>query len=224
MRTDCNPEHIRKAAASLDAETLLTPEVLRNTRIISYDPGETVMSSGEAVTSVSVLLRGSLRIYSISENGKLATVAVANPPQMFGDIEFLKGYETLHYVVAETRAATLSFSLSDVRAYLSEQVAFYRLICNNLIEKLYSTSSNYSKVLLYNTRKLLARQLLQHCDSEGVVLCKSKDLAEHLGVTPRHISRLITELERQGAISRVCGRRLQVTDRLLLSQYAKDTE
>lgn len=224
MRTDSNPEHIRQAAASVGAESLLIPEVLRNTRIAEYEAGETIMFSGDAVTAVSVLLRGSVRIYSVSENGKLVTVAVAKPPQMFGDIEFLKGHETLHSVVAETSTALLCFTLEDVRDHLSSQVAFYRLICNNLIEKLYNTSYNYSKVLLYDTKKLLAQQILENCDDTGVVRCKSKELAEHLGVTPRHISRLITELEKKGVVSRQYGRRLRVVDRQLLLRYVQNTE
>ena len=101
---------------------------------------------------------------------------------------------------------------------------FYRLICNNLIEKLYNTYYNYSKVLLYDTKKLLAQQILENCDDTGVVRCKSKELAEHLGVTPRHISRLITELEKKGVVSRQYGRRLRVVDRQLLLRYVQNTE
>ena len=216
MWTDSNPERIRWAAASLGVESLMQPEVLRNTRIAVYEAEETVMSSGDPVTSVSVLLRGTMRIYSVSENGKLVTVAIAKPPQMFGDIEFLQGHDTLHSVVTETRAELLCFSLGDVRNYLSENVGFYRMICNNLIEKLYNTSYNYSKMLQYDTRTLLAQRILQNCDENGTVCCKNKELAEYLGVTPRHISRLITELEQEGVLSREGGRRLRVTDWRLL--------
>lgn len=184
MWTDSNPERIRWAAASLGVESLMQPEVLRNTRIAVYEAEETVMSSGDPVTSVSVLLRGTMRIYSVSENGKLVTVAIAKPPQMFGDIEFLQGHDTLHSVVTETRAELLCFSLGDVRNYLSENVAFYRMICNNLIEKLYNTSYNYSKMLQYDTRTLLAQRILQNCDENGTVCCKNKELAEYLGLHP----------------------------------------
>ena len=118
--------------------------------------------------------------------------------------------------MTETRAELLCFSLGDVRNYLSENVAFYRMICNNLIEKLYNTSYNYSKMLQYDTRTLLAQRILQNCDENGTVCCKNKELAEYLGVTPRHISRLITELEQEGVLSREGGRRLRVTDWRLL--------
>ena len=46
MWTDSNPERIRWAAASLGVESLMQPEVLRNTRIAVYEAEETVMSSG----------------------------------------------------------------------------------------------------------------------------------------------------------------------------------
>ncbi len=57
-------------------------------------------------------------------------------------------------------------------------------------------------MLQYDTRTLLAQRILQNCDENGTVCCKNKELAEYLGVTPRHISRLITELEQEGVLSR----------------------
>lgn len=224
MRTDSNPEHIRQAAAAVGAEDLLTPEVLQNTRIAIYKAGETVMSSGDMVTAVSVLFSGRMRIYSVSENGKLVTVAIAKPPQMFGDIEFLQGRETLHSVIAETQASILCFALRDVYLHLSKQVTFYRMICCNLVEKLYSTSYNYSKALQYNAKRLLIQQILQNSSADGIVCCRNKELAEYLGVTPRHVSRLITELERMGAISRIYGHRLKIVDREQLLSCVIETE
>ena len=212
MVTDKSPERIRQVAAELGAESLLLPEVLRNTRIVSYEEGETMMTSGDPVEEVSVLFRGAMRVYSVSESGKLVTVAVARPPEMFGDIEFLQGRDTLHSVVAETQSEVLCFALRDVRTYLAENVVFYRMICNNLIEKLYNTSSNYSRVLQYPTKTLLAQYLLRSREADGIVSCKSRELAEYLGVAPRHISRLITELVEEGAVARESGRRLRVTD------------
>ena len=212
MVTDKSPERIRQVAAELGAESLLLPEVLRNTRIVSYEEGETMMTSGDPVEEVSVLFRGAMRVYSVSESGKLVTVAVARPPEMFGDIEFLQGRDTLHSVVAETQSEVLCFALRDVRTYLAEHVVFSRMICNNLIEKLYNTSSNYSRVLQYPTKTLLAQYLLRSREADGIVSCKSRELAEYLGVTPRHISRLITELVEEGAVARESGRRLRVTD------------
>ena len=195
MVTDKSPDRIRQVAAELGAESLLLPEVLRNTRIVSYEEGETMMTSGDPVEEVSVLFRGAMRVYSVSESGKLVTVAVARPPEMFGDIEFLQGRDTLHSVVAETQSEVLCFALRDVR-----------------IEKLYNTSSNYSRVLQYPTKTLLAQYLLRSREADGIVSCKSRELAEYLGVTPRHISRLITELVEEGAVARESGRRLRVTD------------
>ena len=115
-------------------------------------------------------------------------------------------------MVAETQSEVLCFALRDVRTYLAENVVFYRMICNNLIEKLYNTSSNYSRVLQYPTKTLLAQYLLRSREADGIVSCKSRELAEYLGVTPRHISRLITELVEEGAVARESGRRLRVTD------------
>ena len=223
MRVDSSSKRIRQVAASLGIESLLRPEVLRNTRITTYEPGETVMFSGDPVTEVSVLFEGIMQICSVSENGKLVTVAVSRPPQMFGDIEFLQGHSTLHSVVAKTKASLLSFAWEDVQLYLAEDVVFYRMICNNLITKLYDTSYNYPNLLQHSTKTLLAQRLAQNCDAEGLVLCKCKELAEYLGVTPRHISRLITELEQEGAVMREGSRRIRICSWEKLLEFTENS-
>lgn len=219
MRANFTSEDIQNEAASLGIESILTPTILCNTRIMSFQRGESIMTSGEPVEFVSVLLCGLARICSVSEDGRQVTVDTVGPNQLLGDIECLKRTSALHNVVAETEVKLLSFAIEDVKSHLLNEPIFYRLICDNLIEKLYHTSGNYAKLLKYDTKQLLIHYMLENCDKNGRILCKYKDLAELCGVTQRHISRLVSELMAEGFITRESQRRLKIIDRAAISQY-----
>lgn len=204
---------LRQYAAKIGAEELLTPEVEVRARMVTCEAGQTVMEIGEEIHRLQILVEGYLTVYSISEAGKLCIVGHIGPPQMLGDIEYMQGVSSLHSVRAETHAVLLSFPIEDVHQYLSRNIAFYRLMCNNLIDKLYSTSSAYAKNLLYPAKNRFARYLLERVDETGAIHFSAKAASEYLGITARHMSRLITEMEQEGLLCRKKARILQILDR-----------
>lgn len=220
MNYDHSRTKLRQYAAKIGAEDLLTPEVEAGACLVTYDAGETIMDTGEDIRQILILVEGVFRVYSISEKGKLGVVARSSPPQMLGDIEYMQDLNALHSVQAETRATLISFPIEDVRRYLSGNIAFYRMICNNLIEKLYNTSGAYSKALLYPSKNRLAGYLLERLDGDGCVYFRANEASEHLGITPRHMSRLITAMEREGILCRDRAKTLRILDLNTLTKLA----
>lgn len=210
-KTDALSE-LRRRAEQIGIGELLTPEVEAGTRVVTYKAGQTVMVAGDEIRQVLILVEGILQVYSISEKGKLGIVAHSIPPQMLGDIEYMQGLNALHNVQAETDVVFISFPIDIVRRYLSLNIAFYRLICNNLIEKLYSTSEAYSRSLLYPAQNRFARYVLERMNGERLVYFKSGEAAEFLGITPRHMSRIITIMEKDGILCRERAKMLRVLD------------
>ncbi|MBQ9330998.1 MAG: Crp/Fnr family transcriptional regulator [Oscillibacter sp.] len=215
-KTDALSE-LRRCAKQIGAEELLTPEVEAGARVVRYAAGQTVMVAGDEIRQVLILVEGVLQVYSISEKGKLGIVAHAVPPQLLGDIEYMQGLNALHSVQTETDAVLISFPIALVRQHLSHSIAFYRLICNNLIEKLYRTSGAYSRSLLYPAQNRFARYVLERMDDAHTVHLKSSEAAEFLGITPRHMSRIITAMEKGGILCRDRAKTLRVLDPARLS-------
>ena len=203
---------LRRYAAKIGAEELLTPEVEAGAHLAVYKAGQSVMAAGDEIHQVLVLAEGVCLIYSISERGKLGIVAHSTPPQMLGDIEYMQGLRALHSVQAETDVVFISFPISIVRQYLSHNIAFYRLICNNLIGKLYHTSGAYSRSLLYPARNRVARYILERAGREGLVSFRTSEAADALGITPRHISRIITSMEQEDILRRERPKVLRITN------------
>ena len=137
-----NPDRVLAYARKAELEALLTPEVLPNAKVVIYPAGRSIMVAGDPIHQIQFLIEGTLCVYSIAGNGKQGIVARVGPPQILGDIEYIQNVHALHSVKAESAAALLCIPIADVKKYLSENIIFYRLICANLIQKLYETSSN----------------------------------------------------------------------------------
>ena len=156
------------------------------------------MAAGEEVRSLLILVSGAASISSLSPEGKFAVIAEAQPPHLLGDIEYLQNRPVLHDVHAKGPAALISVPAGALNGDM-ESLNFYRLVCRNLMRKLYNTSSAYSRALLYPAKNRLAAYLLENA-VDGRVYA----VAGILGITPRHLSRLLSSF-RVAGILQPCG-------------------
>ena len=152
--------------------------------------------------SLLILVSGAASISSLSPEGKFAVIAEAQPPHLLGDIEYLQNRPILHDVHAKGAATFISVP-SDALGGDMESLNFYRLVCRNLMRKLYNTSSAYSRALLYPATNRLAAYLLENA-VDGRVHIKGRAVAGILGITPRHLSRLLSSF-RVAGILQPCG-------------------
>ena len=160
------------------------------------------MPAGKEVRSLLILVSGAASISSLSPEGKFAVIAEAQPPHLLGDIEYLQNRPVLHDVHAKGPAALLSVPAGALNGDM-ESLNFYRLVCRNLMRKLYNTSSAYSRALLYPATNRLAAYLLENA-VDGRVHIKGRAVAGILGITPRRLSRLLSSF-RVAGILQPCG-------------------
>ena len=125
-------------------------------------------------------------------------MAEAQPPHLLGDIEYLQNRPVLHDVRTKGAAVLISVPAGALSGDM-ESLNFYRLVCRNLMHRLYNTSSAYSRALLYPARNRLAAYLLENA-VEGRVYMKGRAAAGSLGITPRHLSRLLGGFRRAGIL------------------------
>ncbi len=195
------------------AEELFEGDLQNEVTLEIYDPGEKLMVAGEPLRSFMILVEGTTRICAVSEEGKQVLVAEAVPPQMLGDIEFMDNEKTLHSVFAKDRVKTITISARALEEKFADSLNFYRFICANLMRKLYETSGAYSGSLLYDAKTRLINYLLSQGRDGEEFAFPVEITAELLGITSRHLSRLITELCELGAIERRPHRSLRILDR-----------
>lgn len=218
MRSERDAVKLKAYIDKYKLKDIFVPEVEKGASLFHYEKGEMVMRSGEPVNHFTILAAGKLRVFSVSEAGKMISIAVEDPPSLFGDIEILLKRDTLHNVVAETAVTLIAIPMTLTEQYLENNVAFYKLACSSTIEKLFRSSTSYSFTLLYPAKNRLARYFLDQ--GNGELLYHKNKLAEHFGITPRHLGRLLGEMEKEGMVLRTGRGRLQVMDAAELKKLA----
>lgn len=177
----------------------------------SFGPGECIYEQGFPLPFLSFLVKGKVKIYSISEEGKRLIVTFNKPLELYGDIELVQQVDILHTIEAVTlvHMAVLPLGLAHNWRQIDK---FNEILLQSISRKFLTKSSTLSFHLLHEADVKLASYLLSIShDEQGVFInplipkSELKMIAEFIGITVRHQNRCIQVFEREGIIKRVPG-------------------
>ena len=176
--------------------------------VIECQQGEVILRQGENLTSLYFLMRGKVKIYSTSVEGKRLIVTFNRPIQLFGDIEFLQQSTILNTVEAVGTVHLLRFSISEAKR-LQAETAFNAYLLEVISRKFYTKSEVLSFHLLNEATTRFASYLLSISHDENGQFKESfvnkKDLSEipeFIGITSRHQNRIIQKFIEEHILER----------------------
>ncbi len=82
-------------------------QLVKESRIVSYEPNEAVVEFGENADFLGVLLEGELAVCVPGDGGKSEVLGHFKPGDTFGEMALTSGDKTMAYVIAETRCQVL---------------------------------------------------------------------------------------------------------------------
>lgn len=192
---------------SLDA----TFSVIFNADLIEYVSGETILRQGEKISYLYLLMRGKVKIYSTSIEGKRLIVAFNKPVQLFGDIEFLQQSDILNTVEALGTVHMLRFSITEAKR-LQKETRFNEYLLNIISRKFHTKSDVLSFHLLHEASTRFASYLMsvshnEHGQFEHVLIKKNElaEIAEFIGITTRHQNRIIQQFTEEAILERTAA-------------------
>lgn len=176
--------------------------------VVQFQSGETILQQGEELKHLYFLMRGKVKIYTTSIDGKRLIVAFNRPPQLFGDIEFIQQSDVLNTVEALGTVYALRFPLAHAH-YLRSQTAFNEYLLELISRKFYTKSLVLSFHLLHDAGTRFASYLtsISHdeygeCVEPFVSKQVLKEIAEFIGITGRHQNRLIQHYIQENLVQR----------------------
>ncbi len=192
----------------------------------SFSPGESIYEQGYPIPYLSFLVKGKVKIYTTSEDGKRLIVTFNKPLELFGEIELVQQVDTLHTIEAVTPVHIAVLPMETARRW-RENAVFNELLLQSISRKFLTKSTTLSFHLLHEADVRLASYLasISH-DEEGVFINpfipkrELKTIAEFIGITVRHQNRCIHSFEKEGIIKRIPGF-IEIIDSKRLLQYAK---
>jgi len=131
--------------------------------------GQTIFQRGDNGSSMMAVLRGRVRITSISGDGKEVTLNVINPGEIFGEFALLDGKPRSNDAVASEDTLLLVVERRSFIPFLARNQDLTQRLFAVLCEKLRRTSMALEEIALFDLPVRLARVLLKLAEDYGRV-------------------------------------------------------
>lgn len=172
-----------------------------------YKIGEYLCHAGEEIESFSIIVEGKCEVIPNSKDGKVIILDYLKPVSFNGDIELLNECEALYNVNVVEPTVVIVIPRSVFFRMVMEDRIFLKIMCEKFAKKLYSSSKNYSQKMLYPVKQRIRKFLVEQTQIQRTlnIKYKSRELAQKLGITERHLRRILNEIEEEGMIIRNHG-------------------
>ena len=142
--------------------------LLHYARVESYPAGYEIFSKGSPGTSMMAVLRGTLKMSSVSSEGKEVVFNIMNPGDCFGEIALLDGDERSADAVAMTDCELLVLHRRDFMPILEKRADICLILLKVLCQRLRQTTEQVEDVLFRHLESRIAKALLQLAESANL--------------------------------------------------------
>ncbi|MNS73259.1 Regulatory protein YeiL [compost metagenome] len=186
--------------------------LLPHLSLYSFEQGELICSQGEPAHNLYVLVKGKVKIYTTSAEGKTLILSFKTPLDVIGDIEYVQGIEIINTVEAVSSVVMIGIHHRWLVKYAQDYPPFLQFLLGIITQKFFLKSNFLSFNLMHPVEVRLASYLLSvsYDDSdskfEGQLSSLSlKDAANLIGTSYRHLNRVIQKFCAEGLIERSKG-------------------
>ncbi|MBO7743283.1 cyclic nucleotide-binding domain-containing protein [Paenibacillus sp. MWE-103] len=177
-----------------------------------FEPGEFVCRQGDPAGWLYVLVKGKIKIYTTSAEGKTLILSFKTPLDAIGDIEYVQGAEILNTVEAVSAGFVIGVPYARLRQHAGDHAPLLRFLLDIVSRKFFAKSLSLSFNLMHPVEVRLASYLLAVTFEEpdapdGGRLGTSglRDAANQIGTSYRHVNRVLGQFADEGLIERGRG-------------------
>ncbi len=197
-------DKVRKALEQLQFEERLIEEILTIGRFRAYEAGRTVISPGEPVREIPLVIRGTLNVQRIDDQGN----------ELF--LYFLEGGDTCamsitccleqklsgFQVVAEEDSLVWFFPVAQMDAWVSTYPSFRKFVFSSYQARFDEMLESIDNIAFRHMDERLYNYLLDKKQSSGSFSIHKthEEIARALNTSRVVISRLLKKLEQEGKI------------------------
>jgi CRP/FNR family cyclic AMP-dependent transcriptional regulator len=154
--------------------------LLTYSRVEHYAAGQEIFAKDSPGNSMMLVLRGSVRISSISLTGKEIVLNIINAGEIVGEIALLDGGERSGDAVAISDCELLVLNRRDFMPFLEKRTDICLMLIRILCQRLRQTSEQVEDLLFRHLEARVAKALLQLAKHSGRPDVPGSALALHL--------------------------------------------
>lgn len=166
--------------------------------------GQLLVRRGDPVSGAYLVLEGCLRVYTINDAGREATLYWVERGEscilalrcVFSELEYPA------WVQAESDAKWVVVAAGAFRHLFTQEPALQRFVFDTLSSRIFSLMATLDEVLGSDVQSRLAGFLLRRADERGRVEASHETIAAHLGTAREVVSRGLRQLEQAGLVRR----------------------
>ncbi len=167
------------------------------------DNADIVLRQGQQTSGAYMVLEGRLRVYSISPNGKEATLYCIERGEtcvlalncLFNDLLYPA------WVEAEMDTQVMVISGHTYKQLFTQEASVQELTVRSLSTLVFRLMEELSHVHGQNNRQRLAHFLLIRASADGKLQMTQQQLAQHLGTRREVVARILAEFISQGYVA-----------------------
>jgi CRP-like cAMP-binding protein len=193
-----------------------------------FAPKDTIFTPGDPDDQLYFLLSGVVRLYKIYGDYKEATTALLKDSGVFGKLSLVVGRWQDVFAEAVTEARVASIQKASLERVIKSDSAFALRLFSSLSERLRQSDEVIESLLHREVSTRLATLLVNLSERFGEdisadvlidVRLTHQDLANMIASTREAVSKVMSELQRDGVIE-IRSRRIAILDRGALSRRA----
>ncbi|WP_261130505.1 Crp/Fnr family transcriptional regulator [Bacillus sp. Marseille-Q3570] len=207
-------------------ESIFNPQLIPHMSFYRFKQGELIASQGDTSQYLYVLVKGKVKIFTTTAEGKALILSFKTPLELIGDIEYVQGIDFINTVEAVSDVDMLGIHQQWLKKFGREDASFLNFLLEIITQKFCVKSNSLSFNLLYPVEVRLASYLLSISDDESDIQLNGqlsalslKDTANLIGTSYRHLNRVIQSFDEKGLVERKKGY-LLVKDREGLREIA----
>jgi CRP/FNR family transcriptional regulator len=190
--------------------------------------GEIIFSEGDEANGFYVVVRGRVKVYKLSPEGKEQVLHIMEFPEPFGEVPVFSGGRFPAHAQALEEALLLFFSRPSFVELLRNDPSLAMSMLAILSTRLRQFAGLIESLSLKEVPGRLASYLLYLSDKAGGSVVLDLDipkalLANLLGTIPETLSRILARMAGEGLLE-VEGRRLTIRDKERLLQISSGSE
>ena len=175
---------------------------LTNYQMAHIQPRKIIVQDGQFNPYLWLVTSGKVKVCSMTKNGENLILSYYVSGGVLGDIELLTdNYVATATVITLSEVTCLKIPFEENLTYLKNNLAFISELAKGLTHKLQDSSSNHLSTALFSGEERLCTYILRGM-YKGYFQDNLREVSETLGLSYRHVSRLLKKLSDAQIIKR----------------------
>lgn len=199
-------------------EQIFPVAYLNQLQKVSFQKGDYICTQGQAITELTYILSGRVKIVRSLSNGKEHILEMPHQPQLLGDVELMTNQLAGSSVIALEEVQAVQLPLNDKESLLQDPAFLYQ-IGRNLATALHKQGISASRNVSYPVKERLATHIL-NIEEQDIFQLSPSILASSFGTSYRHVQRVIKQFIDQGIIEKKAFKTYRILQRKSLETLA----